>query len=125
LRKKCPQQKGHLESVVKGDPVKQKAGKGFQDSKERKDNPVHHPLDIVSFILVLNALQSLESWVDKANQAAKKSSPHSEKEHDEKDRTPTSDKVLLGNLGCFLWDQKENTSNRCEACGLTFPAVWK
>ena len=41
LRKHGPQEKGQLESIVKGDPVKEEISERFNHAVEGENNPVH------------------------------------------------------------------------------------
>jgi hypothetical protein len=102
LWKHGPQQKGQFKCIVERNPVQEKVNKGFNQGKERKNHPVHEPLDVVSLGLALNGLERFEGRIQKADNRTKYTRTHAKEDQNHKDETSAKHKKFLGNLDSIL-----------------------
>mmetsp|Transcript_3805 Transcript_3805/g.7903 ORF Transcript_3805/g.7903 Transcript_3805/m.7903 type:complete len:236 (-) Transcript_3805:69-776(-) len=114
-----PKQEGQLEGKIKGNPVQNESLEGFDQGKERKQNPVHGPLNIIPLILVFNSQNRLVRRVNKTNEGAQGIRTNSEKDQDDEKETSGDDQVFLGDLDLFLnllecWDLIELDPEGCK-----------
>jgi hypothetical protein len=102
LWKHGPQQKGQFKCIVERNPVQEKVNKGFNQGKERKNHPVHEPLDVVSLVLALDGLEGFERRIQKADNRTKYTRAHAKEDQNHKDETSAQQKKFLRNLEGIL-----------------------
>jgi hypothetical protein len=103
LREHCPEQKGQLEGVVKGDPVEKNVDKDLDNGEKGKNDPVDQPLRIVALVFGFNRLEGLEGGVEKAHKTAERGNAHAKDNKESKQKASAQDDKLLGNFGLVLY----------------------
>ena len=110
-----PQQKGQLERIVKGNPVKHQIDKDFHDTKNGKNHPIHKPLRIITLCFTFNRLKGLVGGVAKAHQARERRNAHTKDKNQQGSDTTSNGQEFLGYTRLFLCGSRKRVMrNRVE-----------